>query len=392
MISSTRIDQKIANHLFREIKFDDMQYVGSSQEGVPRMACNDLDVMLCDASSIVLWEWPHQKKGKFVVAEQDSTPPMYLRLKVVDKQSLDKDFKNIIDHDGYLKTDDFIKFNEKKDFYIDLNSKVRQGPSTVQMCKSGLMDIGDKSMDVVFCLKCQSWPPFKGDFFTRERPNNWPSPELLEKVKGLECHVVPVGYPGSELGGIVWRLSFSIAERALITEMYKPYAECMFALKAIKNKFIDYSDSDKPTPFCSYFIKTACLWKCETFRHTDCSLMDLIREVLDWLIDCYQHQCLPHYFIREHNLIGHLEERCDSVKGKLTEIKRDLWTKVLYSIDGDETYEWCFNLLGNEFNINRDDEMWQILRPKKKRNQSTTGHGTPESPKSYREHNQRNLL
>ncbi|XP_033118418.1 uncharacterized protein LOC117118042 [Anneissia japonica] len=305
--------------------------VGSTQEGFPYSAIDDIDLMICNlAFPIIMWKFQEKEMSTHVMAEQDSKHPVYLRLKVFDKTCLDEDFQSVINKDGYLKTSNFMKIYSNNPFYnVKDYVKVRKGPSITEMSISKFVDVKTCPTDSVLCLKCQSWPPFTCNFFTRERLNNWPSQKLLDKVRGLECHVVPVGYPGSESFDIEWRLSFSIAERELITEMHEPYHECMFALKSIKKKYL-YSDSDKPTLFCSYFLKTACLWMCETFPHIDYSVMDLITKVLEWLVDCYQHKHLPHYFIPQHNLIGHLSrEYCDNVRETLTEIKRNLWTKVL---------------------------------------------------------------
>ncbi|XP_033118429.1 uncharacterized protein LOC117118051 [Anneissia japonica] len=363
-ISARRIQEEIAKYVIWKLFPVEIHRVGSSQEGFPASACSDEDSMICNTMfPIVLWtSFPKKVGGNFVMAEKDANNPVYLSLKVVDKMCLDEDFRNIIDNNGYLKTSDFLKANFIKGIFPNLDTEMRQGPSTVKQLNAEFIDIRSEPIDTVYCLKCQSWPPFTSNFFAREKLNNWPSQKLLDKVKSLECHVVPVGCPGSE-SDIKWRLSFSIAERELITEMYEPYANCMFSLKSIKKNYIIFSDSEKPTPFCSYFIKTACLWMCETFPHREYSLMDLIRQILDWLIDCYQHKRLPHYFIPQQNMIGHLSrERCDIVRQKLTAVKTDLWRKVLLSIDSDTNYKYYskFNFLGDR--DSRVQEMGQRYR------------------------------
>ncbi|XP_033117673.1 uncharacterized protein LOC117117479 [Anneissia japonica] len=356
-ISQCRITNEMFKQASRLQKWSYQLYsTGSMQECFPPNANGDADTMICKTYyPLVLWKSQENERGSFVMAEQDPDRPVYLRLKAVDKDCLHEDFKTIVNEDGYLKTSDFIKVTYSNNPMLNAKnykSQMRHGPSIETKLGSSHM------MDVVQCLKCQSWPPFISNFFTRKRLNNWPYQKLLDKVKGLECHVVAVGYPGSESYDTEWRLSLSVAERELLTEMYEPYAKCMYALKSIKKKYIFYSDSDKPTPFCSYFIKTACLWMCERFPHTDYSVMDLIRKVLDWLIDCYQHKHLPYYFIPQHNLIGHLSmEHCDNVKETLTAIKKNLWRKVLLSVDSDTTFDGrsSLNFMCDELNVTRDD-------------------------------------
>ncbi|XP_033113470.1 uncharacterized protein LOC117114049 isoform X1 [Anneissia japonica] len=107
---------------------------------------------------------------------------------------------------------------------------------------------------------------------------------------------------------------------------------CLLTLKALKRKYINYEESNEPTPFCSYYIKTACFWIYETFPHKECSIMNLIRELLNWLIDCYQHGNLPHYFIPSQNLIGYLSEKVRyEVQEKLKAVnsKKKIWSMVM---------------------------------------------------------------
>ncbi|XP_033117665.1 uncharacterized protein LOC117117473 [Anneissia japonica] len=343
-ICTSRIDNELLKNASILANIQIMQpeqyFVGSVYEGFPHLATNDIDLMVClQTFPIVLWESKNES-GAFVIAEQvKNRPPTYLRLKVADKAYLPKDFRCMINEDGYLKTSDFIAKTYSHNSYFEKSYKneMRHGPAINVGYNSNFVDIGTGLLDVVHCLKCQSWPDFTSEFLNRNRENNWPSQKLIDKVKGLECHVVPVGYPGSKLNTIEWRLSFSIAERELITEMYEQYAECMFTLKCIKKKYIKYEDSVKPTPFSSYVIKTACLWMCEKFPPTD-SVMDLIRNVLDWIIDCYKQKHLPHYFIPQHNLIGHLPPKvCDDVGKKLAAIKGNLFAKVLSSVGSGDT-------------------------------------------------------
>merc|ERR1712016_395150 len=102
----------------------------------------------------------------------------------------------------------------------------------------------------------------------------------------------------------------------------------MYVLKAIKNK--QWKKDHKQTTFCSYFIKTACLWVAEETDLTN--IMDLCRQVIDWLLKCYRTHRLPHYFIPEQNLIGHLiPEMCKEVLEWLIEMELKL---ISHTFDG----------------------------------------------------------
>ncbi|XP_033108468.1 uncharacterized protein LOC117110024 [Anneissia japonica] len=356
-ISVIRIEKETDNNVFRNKVWWPVEFfsVGSKSEGMPEWVRGDIDQMACrPIFPIVLWQSEEKLREGFLMAEQDPNKPVYLKLKVQSN-----DFKSDPDNDVYLKANDFIKSNQTdlKDY-----KSVVHGPALATCVDEGYLDSGTPMIDLVYCLKCQSWPPFTSGFFTRDRPNNWPSQELLNKIAGVNCLVVACGHTGSASKNTDWRLSFSIPERELIQEICEPYANCMFVLKAIKNRCFVYSDSDKPTPFCSYFIKTACLWMCETFSHKGYGQMDLIRKVLDWLIECYQNRNLPHYFVPKHNLIGQLKSKCcGDVRTKLEAIKSDLWTEVMNSFDSakggsDNSRRYVITFICNILAINRDNE------------------------------------
>ncbi|XP_033118638.1 uncharacterized protein LOC117118228 [Anneissia japonica] len=177
-------------------------------------------------------------------------------------------------------------------------------------------------------------------FFTRERLNKWPN-KTLEKIRNAGCLVVPVGHPSSVSRDIEWRWSFSVAEKELLQDMNGSLPTCLFTLKALKGMYISSEEeSDEPTPFCSYFLKTACLWLYESIPHEDYNIMDLIRKLLSWLIECYQKENLPHYFIPSQNLIGHLPKKvCEEVQEKLKRVNGPSLWKMVMSCIGNSPYE-----------------------------------------------------
>ncbi|XP_033115890.1 uncharacterized protein LOC117116058 [Anneissia japonica] len=344
-IAYYRCEQKLFTYKCRILRFGHGYEVGSAFEGLPIDVCSDMDFMkILPTFPVVLWKSLTKEKthrGGFVMAEQNVSEPAYVRLKTIKGSCLHKDFNSNIDNNRYLMTNTFI--DRMSDFNIHMNPKqigsIKSGPAVAGSVYEEYYTFSQK-LDMVFCLKCESWPPTTDQYFTREKQSNWPSQKLLDKVSHLDCFVVPVGHPSSASKNTEWRLSFSLAEKELIHNMFAPFVNCMYALKAVKQKYIVYSDFDKPTPFCSYFIKTACLWMCETLLNKDYNIMYLIRRVLDWLISKYKHRNLPHYFMPEQNLIGHLSvERCEDVIAKLTNVKTDIWTMVmssLYLVNTDE--------------------------------------------------------
>ncbi|XP_071946914.1 uncharacterized protein [Antedon mediterranea] len=325
-ISYLRIVEEALTNTEKDEHFERVYFSGSYSEGMPTYIRSDVDMMFVLSFTTVCWQQPPEKDA-FVVAELYKDEPAYLKLKSFDgKSSLGE---NLIDKDGYYKSSSFMDviFKQARENYASSEYDIH-GPSLTQMSK--LTDLGD----TVYCFACVSWPYITDEYFTRLRPSNWPTQELLNNISSLDCLVVAVGRHDSDTKDSEWRLSFSVAETKIIQELPEQFFGCMFALKAIKKKHKLY-EPQTPKPFCSYFIKTACLWMCETISSDN--TMDLIRRGLDWLISCYQKRYLPHYFIPQQNLIGHLSvECCDDVSGKLKETKDNLWVLVISSIvDGE---------------------------------------------------------
>ena len=160
--------------------------------------------------------------------------------------------------------------------------------------------------DQVSCLHSLQWPPCASVFITRPRHHGWPSQSLIDKTRQAGCHVVPVGNPQSEYKDLEWRWSFSVAEKELIHDMNETIFTCYYLLKAIKKKHWTEDDPEQPTTFCSYFIKTACLWVGESNQQDGINVVKLCTKVIDWLMSCYHINRLPHYFVPDQLLIGHL--------------------------------------------------------------------------------------
>ena len=216
---------------------------------------------------------------------------------------------------------------------ISENTEIH-GPAGTGMVDHRYEHLG--MMDTVPCLTCPHWPPIAEGYFTRLRVNGWPPWGLLGRLRGEGCLVVGVGHPLTVHRDTEWRWSFSVAERELIHHMSGDMAACMYVLKAVKNTHGMADDPDKPTMFCSYFIKTACLWLHEVIPLDTVSVTYLCRTVIDWLLKCYRCHNMPHYFIPEQNLIGQLEPSlCGEVVSWLEGIQADLWRVILTSVELD---------------------------------------------------------
>ncbi|XP_033098209.1 uncharacterized protein LOC117102116 [Anneissia japonica] len=332
-----KIGYEIRDKLFKETKaFCHTYGTGSLYEGMPLDVCNDEDIMFLRRSfPMVLFQSPDLydiSKSGYLTASQCLYEPLYLMLQANDnKKGLDDVIIKSLGRSGILMNDVLINMC----IYKNIPKTKRRGPSIqyIGTLKKFPGYEGPKSdaLDTILCMRCQ-WSPRAREFFTRPR-KNWPSKALLDKMSKLDCFVVPCGPHETQLPDVEWRLSFSLHEKELLHEMPESHFKCMYVMKALKNKYVIYDDSAKPTPFCSYFVKTACLWMCERIPRTTCNIMELTRATLNWLIDCYQRRNLPHYFIPEQNLIKHLSTECDDVIARLTTIRKHLWAMEMSCLD-----------------------------------------------------------
>ena len=144
---------------------------------------------------------------------------------------------------------------------------------------------------------------------------------------------------------------------------------CMYLLKAFKNKYwyedeIVCSEHNEPSIFCSYFFKTACLWVFERTRQGESDAISLCRQVFDWLISCYENGFLPHYFIPQQNLIGHIlgeKGRLESLKLWLEKLKSNIWINVTPSIQIDATVKSIMETTAKQLNLSSDSTYEEII-------------------------------
>lgn len=95
-----------------------------------------------------------------------------------------------------------------------------------------------QSLDTVIGIYGNMWPECASEWLTRDRPYNWPSPEVIEECKALGFIVVPVGHPHSAEQDLLWRLSFSHQERNFVTQFNSTQYKCYVTLKLIKKDII----------------------------------------------------------------------------------------------------------------------------------------------------------
>ena len=185
------------------------------------------------------------------------------------------------------------------------STQKRQGPSLE--IRGAYEDKSEPGTDHVPCIHCTFWPNSASEWTRRPRHFGWPSSHDISSIIDFGCHLVPIGHPHSDTKLTEWRISFSVAERALVWSFNHIQMQCYAVMKIILKQFIKIKCSSKNFVLCSYFIKTFLFWKYET---TDlnfwCSenFRSCIKFLLIEFSKCIQEGKLSHYFIPRFNLLS----------------------------------------------------------------------------------------
>src|SRR6218665_3558377 len=175
-------------------------------------------------------------------------------------------------------------------------------PSTVSgpAIKSKPREGHSIGFDIVKSMWCPQWPNEALNWITRQRKFGWPMIDTISEVAQNGCHIVYVQHRAC-LGDKQWRLSFSLAEVALL-QSWTQVQQIVYHLL----RFFAKSELIKEDEvLCTYHLKTLMLWTCEEMPPewwktspviTIC--YKLLQKLSDWL---RKRRC-PNYFIPEANL------------------------------------------------------------------------------------------
>jgi hypothetical protein len=96
----------------------------------------------------------------------------------------------------------------------------------------------------------------------RHRPGQWPPDILIDEIVNYGCILVPIGPKEIENNDLLWRISFSMAEKQLSHAMNYTQILCYALLKLSLKNIINTYEQVKGL-LCSYFMKTAMFWLSE---------------------------------------------------------------------------------------------------------------------------------
>ena len=125
------------------------------------------------------------------------------------------------------------------------------------------------SLDVVYCVRCLSWPLQAADWPSRYRKYGWPDSAILDRVVSNGCDMVRVAHRQCRqdewMGKHQWRMSFSRAEIVLINR-WMPVQQIVYHMLRhfVKTeRLTDCADNSGAGTLSNYHIKTLMLWACE---------------------------------------------------------------------------------------------------------------------------------
>ncbi|VDI62177.1 Hypothetical predicted protein [Mytilus galloprovincialis] len=171
------------------------------------------------------------------------------------------------------------------------------------------------SVDIAFCLRCKYLPQNALPWGFRRRLQ-WPPDCVIDSIIQYGCLLVPIGPKTKPDDHLLWRLSFSVAEKKLVHSFNFTQFLCYGLLKLMLKRIVNTHDVVKDL-LCSYFLKTSLFWiseevDIETFQLSKvyyCFTLCLDK-IISWVTTCY----CPNYFIPEHNMfLGKINHRNNKI-------------------------------------------------------------------------------
>jgi hypothetical protein len=196
-----------------------------------------------------------------------------------------------------------------------------------------------ETVDIAFCFRLHSWPRQAEQWIYRHRPGQWPPDILIDNIVNYGCILVPIGPKEIDNSELLWRISFSMAEKQLSHSMNYTQILCYALLKLSLKNIIDRNDKVKGL-LCSYFMKTAVFWLSEEISINIFQLQNLFHcyflsldKLITWVKCCY----CPNYFIPEHNMF----------RGKINQSNSRLLLTILERLRNGEREVFTVNTLFN---------------------------------------------
>ena len=286
----------IVDKIYNKINTD-TTYVssGSLAEGLD-LPGSDMDVMVVLNDVQVIQNVRHMNRSTpcpTLLMENDVKCPGFSRLKFITDSDHEDSIRSIeccveTANGIFLSSISFIRI------FIGANDLLH-GP-----CLSDQLE----AWDIAVCFHLHSWPRQAEQWIFRHRPGQWPPDIIIDNIVNFGCILVPIGPKEIENNELLWRISFSMAEKQLSHAMNYTQILCYALLKLSLKNIIEKIDNVKGL-LCSYFMKTALFWLSEEIHTNAFQLKNVFQcyflcldKIISWVKRCF----CPNYFIPEHNM------------------------------------------------------------------------------------------
>jgi hypothetical protein len=250
--------------------------------------------IFCRKSIVVKFETNENKKEDEVFVDESQTHAGYCRLRPsVASEELWENQILRVENDCFIK-EDVIK--------EDISSDSSEWPD-------------------YHGFQSHEWVPSKTDWKTRERPSQWPSEELMEKIYKAGVLFVRRPHASSQLKLVEWEMIFSRAEKEIFQNTLSANQKNSYNVFKV---LVDYQ-----TKFCSVklspeHLKAVFLRAMERvpLSHWENNIGGCFLYLLNLLSDFLGKGGIPHYFISENNTIDHVPaESIQDLKYQVDAIK-----------------------------------------------------------------------
>ncbi|CAC5397482.1 unnamed protein product [Mytilus coruscus] len=194
---------------------------GSLAEGLD-LPGSDIDIMIVLNQAVVIrnvrdtkyvkqteqhYKHPHDPKQQTIfVMETDNDHPGFTRLRLIaagetipiTSENFESTTKGL-----YLSVNGFLNSMKKMQLHHHL---IPHGPC---------LTFSDQSRDLAFCLRSK-YIPYNATPWAMRNRRQWPPNFVIDKIKQYGCLLVPIGPRNKSDSNILWRLSFSMAEKQLV--------------------------------------------------------------------------------------------------------------------------------------------------------------------------------
>jgi len=342
-------------------------HFGSMTEGTttPGMG-SDIDTLHCHDVVNIMSGWPEWERGRdnLLMVKHETCSPQHYRLQ---ETRPDLPLPLTQPYDEYCVTDNDGKIYRSNKLSEHVTTRVVAGDN-LPYVHAGPSHSWSEMLDFVYAYRCRKLPAECDSWFTRSRPGQWPTQEMLQVARELGCFLIPDGHCDSEYSSVEWRVSPSLIERHLMFSMGIIHLQCYVTLKLLKKDTINpyLNGNGKLT---SFHCKTVLFYAREQLlpemwtvdRLFDC-IIYCLKLLRDWTISGH----CPHYIMDEVNLFdGKLNsEQRDSLHAIL-DIIIDTHLAPLASVETDNL---GVRLLHNVYTV----AIWDMT-PRRTVNEGITG-------------------